>query len=162
MKNEIKVDINFETRTIKVDGIQLTTDDYNSTKMVFNFDRDEGTKVLEIVNEKMELVYLEEIVNNEVILGGVTENGTPVSIFATPGTYIFEVSLYTEDSKLTSAPGTLDVVKEAILIDNDFVEPYLPALDALFVKIEERNKQIGDINSILEILVTSEEEEVIE
>ena len=68
--NIIKVNVNFKNRTNSQQGVALTEGDYNSTKMVFTFDTEEGTKVLEMKNPSDEIVLHKEIINNEVVLVG--------------------------------------------------------------------------------------------
>lgn len=142
--NTINVTIDFTKGINKITGINLITGDYASTKMVFEFDRTDGTKVLEIKNPSGEVVYLDEIVNNEVLLARV-ENGLNYSIFETEGRYIYEVSLYNGDSKLTSVKGELPVAKEQVIIDDEVVEPYLPLFDEL---MQEINTAITETNNL--------------
>lgn len=99
--NVINVYINFEKGTCEKSGISVVEGDFNSTKLVFNFDKEyEGTKIFELRNkEEEEPCYVNEIIDNEIILvGKKEEEGEEVmfSLFDKPGDYIFEVSLYQE------------------------------------------------------------------
>lgn len=143
--NTINVTIDFTKGINKITGINLITGDYASTKMVFEFDRTDGTKVLEMKNPSGEVVYLGEIVNNEVLLARV-ENGLNYSIFETEGRYIYEVSLYNGDSKLTSVKGELPVAKEQVIIDGEVVEPYLPLFDELMQELDTAITQTNNLN----------------
>lgn len=76
--NEINVDVLFKSNYAEIKGFKTwpkaVSGDYNSTKMVFNFDREDGTKVLEIKNPLTdEVVYKDTIRNNESVLVGYTE-----------------------------------------------------------------------------------------
>ena len=142
--NTINVEINFTKGTNKLTGINLITGDYASTKMVFQFDRTDGRKVLEMKNPSGDLVYLGEIQNNEVLLCAV-EDDLNYSIFNQEGRYIYEVSLYNGDSKLTSVKGELPVQKEQVIIDGEVIEPYLPYFDQL---MQELNTAIGETNNL--------------
>ena len=133
--NEIKVLINFEKRIIDIRGVCLTENDYNSTKIIFDFDRQDGTKIFELKNPKNELVFSKEIVNNEVILAKENEDRTYSSLFDMNGDYIFEVSLYDGNSKLTSDYGVLHVELEQVVIGDEVVDVYLPVFDQLIQKI---------------------------
>lgn len=159
--NIINVDINFKDGINKLTGINLITGDYASTKMVFNFDRIDGTKVLEMKNPSGQLVYDGEILNNEVLLCAV-EEGHNYSIFNQEGRYIYEVSLYKGDSKLTSVKGELPVQKEQVIIDGEIVEPYLPIFDQLMQdidsKIEEVDSKIEEVDTKLETIDSKIEE----
>lgn len=68
--NEIKLKVNFGKRTCVKSGISLTTGDYNSTKIIFEFDRPDGTKIFEMKNPDGDIIFVDEIINNEVILVG--------------------------------------------------------------------------------------------
>lgn len=143
--NIINVNIDFTKGINKITGINLITGDYASTKMVFQFDRTDGTKVLEMKSPSGELVYLGEIINNEVVLARVN-NGLNYSIFSSEGRYIYEVSLYVDDSKLTSVKGELPVAKEQVIIDGAIVEPYLPLFDELMQDINSAITETNNLN----------------
>ena len=142
--NTINVAISFTNGTNTITGISLVTGDYASTKMVFTFDRADGTKVLEIKNPSGETRFVGEITNNEVVLTGV-DDGENYSIFNEAGFYIYEVSLYVGDTKLTSAKGQLPVKKEQVIIDDETIEPYLPIFDEL---MQEINTAITETNNL--------------
>ena len=144
--NVINVKINFTKRQCLVKGISLTEGDYNSTKMVFDFDREDGIKILEMKNPSGELVYVGEIINNEVILVGETEEHELASLFTEQGDYVFEVSLYDGDSKLTSASGKLKVLPEQVSIDGEIVERYLPVFDELLANVSAALNQVDNLN----------------
>ena len=183
--NEIKLKVNFGKRTIARTGTSLTTGDYNSTKIIFEFDREDGRKVFEMINPNNELVFCDEIVNNEVILVGQAEVTTihndvtytkyiddqedvywydketetiyddefteatgitlddltivteDASLFTMPGRYVFEISLYVDDSKLTSKSDYLDVKEEQVVIDGNMASFYLPIFDRIFNELDE-------------------------
>ena len=68
------------------------------------------------------------------------------SIFSESGYYTFEISLYDGDSKLTSAKGKLRVKEEAVVIDGEVVETYLPVFDDLLSDVSEVLNEIDNIN----------------
>lgn len=57
-------------------GINLITNDYNSTKIKFDFDKDVGTKIFELKNPNGEVIFVDEIVNDEIILARFDEHQT--------------------------------------------------------------------------------------
>ena len=59
--NIINIDIDFTNGINKPTGIALITGDYASTKIVFNFDRQDGTKIFEMKNPSGEVRYAGEI-----------------------------------------------------------------------------------------------------
>ena len=136
--NEIKVLINFKEEKNIIYGTKPITGDYNSTKLVFTFeDNPIGTKVLKIRHKESDNpVYVGEINNNEVVLTSVDENDKNHSIFTDSGIYILEVSLYNEDSKLTSVYSEFLVNKEQIEISDVEAEKYLPIFDELLQNVD--------------------------
>lgn len=68
--NEIKVKVNFKNRQCFVSGVNLTSGDYNSTKIIFSFDKLDGQKIFEMKNPAGEIVFVQEIKNDEIILVG--------------------------------------------------------------------------------------------
>ena len=131
--NTINIAIDFTNGTNRVSGISLITGDYASTKIVFQFDREDGTKVFELKNPSGETRYVGEIVNKS-------------------GLYVYEVSLYVGDSKLTSAKGQLPVKQEQVIVGDEVIEPYLPIFDEL---MQEINTAITETNN-LNITITTD------
>lgn len=135
--NVIKINVSFKNRTIYKSGVDLTSGDYNTTKLVFTFDRQDGRKVFEMKDEDGNLVLITDIINNEVELVGKDENGKNASLFKQEGKYIFEISLYDRDSKLTSAFDFIKVKQEQVEIDGEVITPYLPIFDELVNEVEK-------------------------
>ena len=134
--NVINVKVSFEQGICSKTGISLVSGDYNSTKMQFEFDVEEGTKILEISDSNNETIYLGEIINNEVTLVAIRD-GEVYSLFPEAGDYKYEISLYEGDSKLTSAYDYFTVKAGRMAIDDKTVEPYLPVFDELMSDISE-------------------------
>lgn len=135
--NVIKVVVEFKNGICFKDGISVIIGDYNSTKIVFDFDVEDGIKIFELKNPKNETIFIKKIENNEVDLVGIKEDGSFYSLFQEPGEHIFEISLYDGDSKLTSASDTLEVKPEQVVIGDEIVEAYLPIFDQLMNNIEK-------------------------
>lgn len=82
-----------------------------------------------------------------------TKSQQKASVFGEEGYYIFEVSCYGSDSKLTSVFGKIPVNKEQVIIGDEVVEPYLPIFDEL---IQEINEKITEANNLdLDVTDTS-------
>ena len=145
--NKINVDISFEKGTLSKTGIDLISGDYASTEIDFTFDREEGIKVFEMKSPSGELVYADEIVDNKVLLTAKDENENNVSLFDESGYYIFEVSLYVEDTKLTSVYGKIPVQKEQVIIDGAVIEPYLPYFDQLMQELSTAISETNNLNA---------------
>ena len=143
--NVIKVNVNFKNRTIYKQGVDLTSGDYNSTKLVFEFDRQEGRKVFEMKDPDGNLVLLTDIINNEVELVGKDENGNNASLFNQEGKYTFEISLYDGDSKLTSSFDYIKIKQEQVVVDGKTAMPYLPIFDELVNDVVGLERILHDI-----------------
>lgn len=148
--NLIKVTIDFEKGICRKEGISLITGDYNSTKIVFEFNKsaENGTKIFKLKNPKDEIVYADEIVDNEVVLvGKKEENGEEeiYSLFTEEGDYTFEVALYVGDSRITSVYDYITAAKEQIVLDGEVVESKITLFDNLMQELEEN---IGYVENI--------------
>lgn len=192
--NVIKVKVNFSQRTSVKQGVDLTEGDYNSTKMVFDFDTDEGTKIFQMKNPSDEIVLEKEIINNEVILTGkadittthnektyvkylddssnvywynsedeelydstwtldtttsldtLTKQTEDASIFTETGSYVYEISLYDGDSKLTSASDKIKVKKKQIGDDSEAAVIYKPVFDELVSEFAEAIDEVDNLD----------------
>lgn len=146
--NVINVKIDFTKGTCEKTGISLITGDYNTTKVVFEFDEsaDNKTKMFEMKNPNDELVYVDEILNNEVILVGIDENQEIYSLFTQEGDYIFEVSLYGTDSKLTSVCGYITANKEQVIVDGEIVEEKITLFDNLMNTLDEKIQEANNLD----------------
>ena len=129
--NEIKIKVKFKKGLCYSQGIKLVQNDYNSTKLVFEFDDNEGTKIFELRDSDDNVILVDEIVNNELILARFDEHDNAYPIFTNEGEYVYEVSLYKDNSKLTSASDKFKVNAEQVIIDGEIVETYTPMFDNL-------------------------------
>ena len=129
--NEIKIKVKFKKGLCYSQGIKLVQNDYNSTKLVFEFDDNEGTKIFELRDSDDNVILADEIVNNELILARFDEHDNAYPIFTKEGEYVYEVSLYKDNSKLTSASDKFKVNAEQVIIDGEIVETYTPMFDNL-------------------------------
>lgn len=129
--NEIKIKVKFKKGLCYSQGINLVTNDYNSTKLVFEFDDNEGTKIFELRDSDDNVILADEIVNNELILARFDEHDNAYPIFTKEGEYVYEISLYKDNSKLTSASDKFKVNAEQVIIDGEIVETYTPMFDNL-------------------------------
>lgn len=73
--NVIKLKVDFTKREIWQEGVNIVENDYNSTKIVFEFDKEySGRKVFEMAKPNTtEAIFVSEIIDNEVILVGKAE-----------------------------------------------------------------------------------------
>ena len=151
--NEIKVSVNFKTGKCIVHGYNPIDNDYNASKLVFNFDENyEGRKVVEIrpaYEATKDATFSSEIINNEVILSRLID-GEYRSVFTKPGNHIIEVHLYNNNSKLTAISSKyFKVEEEQINIGDEQATVYLPVFDQM---IQELDSGLDDLSSGLNSL----------
>lgn len=144
--NEIIVNVKFAKGRVYRKGISLKTNDYNSTKIKFEFDREDGTKIFELKNPNGETIFVDEIVNNEIILTRFDEHEVAYPLFTEAGEYTFEISLYKNNSKLTSASSFLIVEQEEVIVDGEIVETYTPMFDNLLSDLSSALEQSSNID----------------
>ncbi len=144
--NEIKIKVKFKKGLCYSQGIKLVQNDYNSTKLVFEFDDNEGTKIFELKDSDDNVIFADEIVNNELILARFDEQGKAYPIFTKEGEYVYEVSLYKDNSKLTSAYDKFKVNAEQVVIDGEIVETYTPMFDNLLSDLSSALQETDNID----------------
>ncbi len=150
--NEIKVSVNFKTGECRAYDYEPINNDYNVSKLGFNFDEEyTGRKVVEIrpVGDSKNATFSSEIIDNEVVLVK-EENGQNKSIFTKAGQHVIEVHLYNDGSKIT-ATGTrpFNVKEEQINIGDSQATVYLPVFDQM---IQELDSGLDDLSSGLSSL----------
>lgn len=147
--NELYFTINFSKQKFIINGVDLISGDYNSTKIKFNFeDYKEGTKIIEIrpaQSEDKNPTFMSTIINNEVILTSTDEENHKISPFTNGGVYLVEVSVYGEDSKLSTITKSLNILDEQIVLSDEIVTPYLSIFDEL---MQEINTAINETNNL--------------
>lgn len=129
---EIPVSVSFQKHTLTKKDSGVVQGDYNTTKFVFTFEEDVSDQriVFKMSNPSGELLLVKDLENNEIVLAGFDDKGNVYSLFTTPGPYPFELVLYGENSKLTSATGWLAVNQRQVNMgDGSTAEGYTPAID---------------------------------
>ena len=192
--NEVKVNVRFKTGIIYKTSTKLVTNDYNSTKLIFDFDIPDGIKIFELKDPNDKTIFVDEIKNNEIVLvakanittqkDGVeyieytddkntvywynkeseklydseflevnnikltdlTKVSKNASLFKMAGDYIFEVSLYNGDSKLTSSHDKLKVIPEQVIVDGEITETYTPVFENLISDMSEALNKIDNLD----------------
>lgn len=137
---EIPVNVSFLKHTLTMTAAVLVEGDYNTSKLVFNFEEDVSGKriVFKMSNPSEEPVLVQDLDNNELVLVGWDKEGNACSLFATHGIYPIELVLYGDNSKITSAPGWLTISKRHVPINGEAVSPYLPLFDKVLAELRER------------------------
>ena len=136
---EILVNVSFLRHTLIKSDAGVVEGDYNTTKLIFNFEEDvSGHRIVfKMSNPAGDIVLLKDIENNEVLLTGKDEEGKDCSLFQTQGLYPFELVLYGEDSKLTSAPGWMNASKRQVSVLDSVTLGYLPLFEKLLGELGE-------------------------
>lgn len=161
----INVLVSFVEQTLTKKDTCVVEGDYNTTKFVFTFKEDVSDQriVFKMSNPKGELIMMEELSGNEIVLAGRNEAGEICSIFNMEGLHPFELVLYGENSKLTSATGWLPVNKrQAKAESGSGVEYYLPVFEELSAKVERLSNfdfQIEKADNATTLTVTNLEGE---
>ena len=134
IQQEIPVKVSFAKHTLVKKDFGVVEGDYNTTKFIFEFDEDvSGYRIVfKMSNPNGELILMKDLVDNEIVLAGFDDDGNVYSLFNTPGLHPFELVLYGENSKLTSATGWLAVANRQVETgEGEMPDGYLPALDEL-------------------------------
>lgn len=137
MINVIPVRVGFANNTLTKKSTVVVEGDYNTTKLVFEFEEDVTNKQIKfgMTNPRGELVMYCGLINNEIILSTEDIDGNVSSVFATDGLYTFRVFMLGEDGKsqLTSAPGYLPVDKSQVQAG---MKAYGPFIDNLMKQVD--------------------------
>ena len=190
--NIINVNIDFEQGICRNEGISVVTGDYASTKVVFEFNESAtGTKIFEMKNPSDELVYADEIVDNEIVLTGqkdvvdsngyikyldnsenvywydstnnviynssyeeatgveldtLTKQTEIATLFTEEGDYTFEVSLYQDNSRLTSVCGYITANQEQVIVDGEEVQQEITLFDNLMNDLSEKIEEVNNLD----------------
>ena len=120
---EILVNVSFLKHTVIKSDAGVVEGDYNTTKLVFNFEEDvsKGKILFKMSNPTGEPILVRELTSSEVTLVNYDAEGNPCTLFETYGLYPFELVWYGDNSKLTSAPGWMNVSKRQVPITDGSV-----------------------------------------
>lgn len=135
--NEYYVKVDFTKGRIATNLKKLVQNDYNSTKINFTFDK-EGRVLFKMLYPDG-TQYVDEILNNSLVFGA--------GILHQEGDYEYEISLYTEDGRLTDYATKSFEVRSELVNTDELVESddRVPILDDL---INDVNKNINEINNL--------------
>lgn len=136
--NEYNFNINFEKGRITTNLKKLVQNDYNSTKINFTFDK-EG-RVLFKMFYPDKSIYVTQIENNELLFGP--------GILNQDGDYEVEISLYSEDGRLTDYATKSFEVRAELVDTDELVEPddRVPVLDALINEVNAIKQDVENGN----------------
>lgn len=148
--NEYNIKVDFEKGMIHTNLKKLVQNDYNSTKLNFTFDK-EGRVLFKLLRPDNSQ-YVDEIVENTLIFGP--------GILSKEGEYTYEISLYTDDGRLTTTKEKTFYVRNEFVSTDEIVEVdnRIPVLDKLINEVNKLKQDIenGDFDgkgSIIDVLV---------
>lgn len=136
--NEYYMNVSFEKGKIDTNLFKLVQNDYNSTKLNFTFDK-EGTIQFKMLFPDKTTAYIDEIVNNEVVLGA--------GLLSQNGTYKIEICVNGTDSRLTDYPTHEFIVRKELINTDEIVEPddRVPILDNLINEVNQAKEDVEDL-----------------
>ena len=143
--NEYNFEVNFKRGRIKSNLKELVQNDYNSTKLNFTFDKEGRILFKMLYPDRTQ--YVDEIKNNTLIFGP--------GILNQEGDYEIEISLYSEDGKLTDYATETFYVRGELVNTDEIVIPddRIPVLDNLIKEVEQVNNIDIDIeDSVITIV----------
>ena len=125
IQQEIKVKVSFAKHTLTKKDTGVVEGDYNTTKLIFEFEEDVSNQevIFKMSTPEGDIVLMKPLTDNEIVLVGYDTEGKVRSLFEDPGIYPFELVAYGENSKLTSAPGWLTVTKRQIPVEDTEPNP---------------------------------------
>lgn len=144
---EFNLKVNFEKNIIYNKGDKylknLVQNDYNSTKLKFEFDSEFKRALFKLMCNN-NLICIKEIENNEVILeqGMLNQNGN----------YQFEISIYDDNSRFTNFATYNFNVRRELANSDEITEPddRLPILDSLINEVNEDKNYIDELKNDVE------------
>ena len=155
MINEIPVRVSFKNNTLTKKSTVVVEGDYNTTKLVFEFEEDVTNRQLKfgMTNPAGELVMYCGLINNEVTLSSEDIDGKVSSVFATDGLYTFRVFLLGDDGKsqLTSAPGYLPVDQSQVQTG---MKAYGPFIDNLMKQVDNLDIELVEVEGKSAVKIT--------
>lgn len=131
---KIPVSVSFSKHTLTAKSPGLVEGDYNNARLIFSIEEDVNPanilfKLSNPQREPIFLQYLDDDFAVDLITNG--DDGLPRSLFNSQGLYPFELVWYDGDSKLTSAPGWLNVSQRQVVIADNTVLEQFPMFDKL-------------------------------
>ena len=149
--NTYTFDVSFSTGVISSPYFTLVVNDHNSTTFKFKFDQD-GRYVFKMLYPDG-TCYVQDIVNNELILG----NG----VLNQDGNYRFEISLYGNDNRLTTSltkefPVRLELVDTDVPVE---VDDRVPILDNLIEEVNNIDVDVVRKDNVATITITKKDGE---
>ena len=134
--NEYNINVDFAKGRISTNLRKLVQNDYNTTKLNFTFDK-EGRVLFKMLYPDG-TQYVDEIQNNELVFGK--------GVLNQEGTYEYEISLYSEDGRLTDyATKSFEVRSELVNTDEIVeVDERVPILDNLINEVETIKQDVEE------------------
>lgn len=144
--NEFNIKVDIKNNKLIAPIIELVQNDYNSTKLKFDFTGDDNyVKVFQLQLPDGSM-WIKDIIDNEILLADEKE-GQIVPILVQSGMYIFDVAIYGSNKKLTTTNQESFHVRSEISGQDVELDDRLPILDALINETHNTIKEVGDIKA---------------
>lgn len=153
--NEFNIIVDIKNNKLIAPVIELVQNDYNSTKLKFNFVGDDNyTKVFQLQLPDGS-IWIKDIVNNQVVLAD-EKDGQIVPILVQNGKYIFDIAVYSNNTKLTTTNQESFFVRSELSGQDVELDDRVPILDGLIHSVNEAIKETDNLdidieNSIIKI-----------
>lgn len=149
MKN-YNITVNFISKKIFPEVIELVKNDYNSTILNFKFDVS-ADRYLFKLKFPDETEWIQQITDNKLIL----EKG----VLAQKGIYQYEIAAYGLEDRLTAiAIGKLNIRNELISTDEIIsVDDRIPILDKLINEVDTLNLDVDKIDNVAKVTLISKD-----
>lgn len=137
--NEYYLIVNFKKKKIITDLEELVQNDYEAYKLKFEFDKEFERALFKLKYPTGNKIWVQEINNNELIL----------PVLESPGIYKYEISIYSENGRLTDYAIKDFNVRSELVNTDDVVETddRVPILDNL---INETNQLVRETTELKE------------
>ena len=147
---EYNINVNFKEGTIDSNFMELVQNDYNSTKLNFNFDVDSRV-VLKILYPDNTIAYVNDVVNNEYVL----EPG----LLSQDGEYQMELATYDAEGRLTEYTTLSFYVRPELISTDEIIEPddRVPILDKLINEVENITIKAVKEDDVATITITNKD-----
>ena len=145
--NEYYLIVNFKKKKIITDLEELVQNDYEAYKLKFEFDKEFERALFKLKYPTDNKIWVQEINNNELIL----------PVLESPGIYKYEISIYSENGRLTDYAIKDFNVRSELVNTDDVVETddRVPILDNL---INETNQLVRETTELKEDVTEAIEE----
>ena len=140
--NEYSIVVDFQKGNIYTDLSVLVQNDYNAYKLNFEFDKEFERALFKLKYPVENKEWVQDIVDNKLILPVLKDTGD----------YEYEISIYSEDGRLTGYATEKFHVRSELINTDEIVEPddRVPVLDNLINETTQLKNETADLKEEVE------------